>query len=271
MLQQTNAELVDELQAVKDKNTKLQNDKKIEIKAMKDNNKTLQYDLDRSRNELQKLRDENFKMKKNVNDQDEKERARLFEIDTLRKSLEQEQRLGFEWRNKYMSMEENSVIVSREKEIIMDQQLNLLANLVEERKNNNIRSITFLNDLLKTDKYSLHSGIISMCLKDLNEYAAQLIAAEEELTLLRHRSNSTMASAISEFDLKRIERPKLSSSLFLLVLDVTGPPTSLDYGTHTGYFGKDSLMSVPPPGYSVPPPFNFSNTSGMNFLALHDR
>ena len=77
--------------------------------------------------------------------------------------------------------------------------------------------------------------------QDFNEYAAMLLTAEEEIKRKFETRRRSPATSI-EFDLRRIERPKLTSNLFLLVLDVSGPPNTPNSGQDTSFHFWESFV-----------------------------
>jgi len=250
-LQQINMGLVDELSAANDKNTKLQNDKKLETKELTERTKSLTDELAKVKNEVQKLRDENYRVKKTGGEKEEKLKAAIADMDLMRKANEQEQRLGFEWRNKGIQLEEQSKILRLQNDALLESQLKFYINLITERRELNIQSIMFLNDLRQNEMYAPHAEIISMCLKDFNEYAAMLLTAEEEIKRKFETRRRSPATSI-EFDLRRIERPKLTSNLFLLVLDVSGPPNTPNSGLRLNST-VPARINTPPSRVTTPP------------------
>ena len=80
---------MDELSAANDKNTKLQNDKKLETKELTERTKSLTDELAKAKNEVQKLRDENYRAKKMLGEKEEKLKAAVADVDHMRKANEQ--------------------------------------------------------------------------------------------------------------------------------------------------------------------------------------
>ena len=261
-LQQTNHELVEELQFLKDKVTKVHNDKKIEMKELVDTNKSLQDELTRTKNENQRFRDENFRIKRLLNETGDKEKelkSTQQELEKARKCLEQEQRLSFDWRNKGVMVEEENGRLRTEvnslKQFNLQVEYQYYVRLIEAKRAQNSKTIEFLEELRHHPSYSSHSSLIELAMKDLDEYAARLLLAQDELSLmLETKISNARSSKYSnlDFDVKKIESPKLSSNLFLLVLDVSGPlpppaaaapvPAAAGKG-----FGQLPTFGVPPP------------------------
>merc|ERR1719341_2908799 len=175
---------------------------------------------------------------------EEKLKAAVAEVDHLRKANEQ--------------LEEQSTVLQLQNDALLESQLKFYINLIKERRDMNIQSIMFLNVLRQNDMYATctrdeyaHAEIISMCLEDFNEYAATLLTAEEEIKLKFETRRRSPATSL-EFDLRRIERPKLTSNLFLLVLDVSGPPTAPNAGVRLNS-SVPARISTPPSRVPTPP------------------
>ena len=265
-LQQTNTELVEELQTCKDKVTKIQNDKKIELKELTETSKSLQDELTRAKLEIQKFRDENFKLRKIALDVQEKERELKGSLGEMKVNLEAEQRLSYDWmKNGEKLKEENRKLksdVTTQKEFIIEVQFSFYIKLIDAKREQNDKTLMFLTELKHNPSYAFHALIIDQAIKDFEEYKKTLVKATEEVTS-QARTIQTHPFPHLDYDIKKIEIPKLSSKLFLLVLDVTGAtPAELTFNSvppfalpNLGIRGPPPPMGSLPPGYGVPAGF----------------
>jgi len=154
--------------------------------------------------------------------------------------------------------------VSSLKEYILTAEHQHYQRFVDIRRTQNQRTIQFLEELRHNPTYSAHSAIIEIAMKDLDEYAARLLSATDELNLLLEvkRASLNSSSFVSlEFDLKKIESPKLSSNLFLLILDVSGPPSVPSPPAPTfnaAFCPTDPVLLAPPSPPPLPRPRGWS-------------
>merc|ERR1711962_647133 len=88
-------------------------------------------------------------------------------------------------------------------------------------------------------------ALLTSGMKDLDEYAARLIKAREELLACQGSNRDPMSLNL---DFNSIEAPNLNSRLFLLALNVGGP----------GCRGDSPILGGPPP----PPPPGYNRFPG---------
>jgi hypothetical protein len=305
-LQQTNNQLVEELQESRDRLCQSQKDRKIELKDLTDQNSAQAEEIKRLRAEVQKHKDDIAKMRRTCQEAAEKERdlkLALESVETgrriieeLKTKVEEEQELSFQLSLK-QKKDHDEIIrlkireatsVAMQKEFRLESEAQLLLRIIEYREEQTSSTIRHLMGL---SLGPAGSGIVSQLVSELNQYVARLISARDDVDqLLREKrkvvANQPDAETSLDFDLKRVELPPLGHELVPLLLSVsahppTGPPlvvntpASLLYGLQPGVpvpslvqQGPWPVDIQPPPGMPIRPQYSSSRDRPHSFGKL---
>ena len=146
-----------------------------------------------------------------------------------------------------------------QKEFTLQVQLSFYINLIDAKREQNEKTIKFLVELKQNPSYISHTQLLDLAFKDFTEYKTRLQKATEEVSRImteKSRTIQTNQFTHADYDVKKIQSPKLSSELFLLILDLSGqaPAATIHPSQVPPFTFPNAGIRVPPPPMGSFPP-----------------